>query len=54
MIDIWLALIVAGSVFAGYLLGVWQVLRDTREETALRNRQKFDTIKAMQYTKRGR
>jgi cytochrome oxidase assembly protein ShyY1 len=54
MIDIWLALIVAGSVLAGYLLGVWQVLRDTREETALRNRQKFDTMKAMQYTKRGR
>lgn len=53
MIDIWLALIIMGVGFGGYLVGVWQVLRDTQEETALRNRQKLDTIKSVRYTKRG-
>ena len=53
MIDGWLALIVAAAALGGYLVGVWQVLNDTREEQKLRERQKFDTIRAVNYTKRG-
>jgi hypothetical protein len=53
MIDLWLALIVAGSVFAGYLLGVWETGERLRRVGLSRERQRNATIRAMRYTKRG-
>ena len=52
MIDLWLALIVGGSILAGYLFGVWQVLQDTQDERESLKRQKNAILKSMNYTRR--
>lgn len=53
MINGWLALVVGGGIFVAYWVGYYQAREDAKAEASLRNRQKFDTIKAMNYTKRG-
>ena len=49
-----LALCVLFLVFSAYFVGYWQAQEDAKRESKAAERKKFDTIRAMNYTKRGR
>jgi len=49
-----LALLVMAIGFVFYWLGYYNAQEDAKRESKAAERKKFDTIRAMNYTKRGR
>ena len=52
MIDGWLALIVIGSMFAGWCIGVSQVLSEWRDANKSKISQNNALMKSVRYTRR--
>ena len=53
MLNDWMMVVVLICIVSAYFVGYHHAEEKNSRESSLRERQKFDTMKAMKYTKRG-